>query len=397
MAEKLTLEVLNNAVQNAAALRCRRILQPAGGTGTKVFPPTYAGAVYAREKRRLPGRDDPVECVVIDSVQSQANRMEEALQEALDSGKIAIPVVEVDFSDATSQLIEPIGRLTSLQVPHRISDAILRDTTLDGVKFRESEWGRKLNTAGCANATPVYQICPTALIFGMWDSTGPKGGLGMKIERAVVSEIVAQGVEYAEKNRGVRRDPLEIRSGVPLQGGSTDWKLAAGAGGKNTFKPSEINHGSVPFDSDNAGVTFESAEQHTTLSLIALRRLRFPVAGNASRPTDQAAQTVLAALAIFAAASAAEKGLDLRSRCLLWPDGPMVWELLEKPGEAPRKFVITGEAAAALLNEAVSAAKAAGLAWLDKPLVLKPLSQLVDLVRQSQAATAASGAEQEKA
>jgi len=53
-----------------------------------VFPPTYAGAVYAIEKRRVPGRDEPVTCVLLDSVQSQANRMEEALQDAFDGGRI---------------------------------------------------------------------------------------------------------------------------------------------------------------------------------------------------------------------------------------------------------------------------------------------------------------------
>ena len=48
MAEKLTLNQLREAVaKNAAAFRCRRRLQPAGGAGDKVFPPTYAGATYS--------------------------------------------------------------------------------------------------------------------------------------------------------------------------------------------------------------------------------------------------------------------------------------------------------------------------------------------------------------
>src|SRR5688572_21572214 len=97
---KLDLTTLQQAVNgSAAAFRCRRKLQPAGGAGDTVFPPTFAGAVYAVEQRRVPGKPDSVTCVVLDTVQSQANRMEQALQEALDDGRIRIPVLKVDFSD----------------------------------------------------------------------------------------------------------------------------------------------------------------------------------------------------------------------------------------------------------------------------------------------------------
>lgn len=58
MPEELTLNVLRQAVAGtAAAFRCRRTLQPAGGPGDKVFPPTYAGAVYAVEERRIRRKD----------------------------------------------------------------------------------------------------------------------------------------------------------------------------------------------------------------------------------------------------------------------------------------------------------------------------------------------------
>ncbi|MDR7464963.1 MAG: type I-U CRISPR-associated RAMP protein Csb1/Cas7u, partial [Armatimonadota bacterium] len=174
---------------SAAAFRCRRRLQPAGGPGEKVFPPTFAGAVYAIEQRRVPGRDGPVACVLLDSVQSQANRMELALQEAVDTGRVKIPLVVVDFTEydptgdleadkRAGRLIDRVGKITSLQVPHRLADAILRYSELNGVPFRKSDKGRALNMVGPTNATPLFELCPTALLFGMWDSTGPKGGLG---------------------------------------------------------------------------------------------------------------------------------------------------------------------------------------------------------------------------
>jgi CRISPR-associated protein Csb1 len=363
-----------------------------------VFPPTFAGAVYAVEKRRIPGRAEPVPCVLLDSVQSQANRMELALQEAVDAGRLKLPLVVVDFSEfdptgdieadeAAGRLIEKVGRITSLQVPHRLADAIFRDSELDGVRFRRSERGKALNTVSLSNATPLFELCPTALIFGMWDSTGPKGGLGPKFERAMVSEIVGIGAQWEEdyRNRGVRRDPLEISKNVPVfrdEYGAL--QRVAETGEKKTIRPSEINHSSVPFESPNSGVTIEYAEQTTTLSLICLRRLRFPLDGRTDPEVDVAARTVLAALGLTAATLAFETGTDLRSRCLLWPDGPMVWELLDRPGEEPRRFSLTGDAAVDLLEEAVKAARERGLPWPEEPLVLKPSAELVKLVRLSQ-------------
>jgi CRISPR-associated protein Csb1 len=403
---ELTLEVLDGAVRDGAAFRCRRRLQPAGGPGDKVFPPTFAGAVYAVEERRIPGREEPVKCVLLDSVQSQANRMELALQEAVDAGKIRLPLVVVDFSEhdptgdleadkKAGRLIEKVGRITSLQVPHRLADAILRDSELDGVPFRKSERGKALNTVGLVNATPLFELCPTALVFGMWDSTGPKGGLGAKFERAMVSEIVGIGAEVGDLRRGVRRDPLEIRAAVKVRKAPDGSWVVAGpdAKGKDVVAPSEINHSSVPFPTQRDrkteenyfdGVTIEYAEQTTTLSLICLRRLRFPVNGRSSPDADLAARTVLAALGLTAATLAFEAGTDLRSRCLLWPDGPMVWDLLDRPGSEPLQFALSSEAALDVLRQAVARAKRSGLPWPEDPVVLKPSAELVKLVRLSQ-------------
>ncbi|HKJ95026.1 MAG TPA: type I-U CRISPR-associated RAMP protein Csb1/Cas7u [Gammaproteobacteria bacterium] len=409
MAEQLSFSEIEQAVAgDAAAFRCRRQLQPAGGEGDKVFPPTFAGAVYAIEQRRVPGREEPVTCVLLDSVQSQANRMELALQGAVDAGRITLPLVAVDFSEhdptgdveadlEAERLIEAVGAITSLQAPHRLADAILRDSELDGQPFRHSEIGRALNTVSLANATPLFELCPTALLFGMWDSTGPKGGLGPKFERAVVSEIVGIGAEYHDdyRARGVRRDPLEISRNVPVvRNDDKSLRKVADGKEKGAVRPSEINHSSVRFESANSGVTIGHAEQVTTLSLIGLRRLRFPVNGAVDEEADQAARAVLAALGLCAATLAFESGVGLRSRSLLWPDGPMVWELLERPGQPPRVFELTGEQAVALLKDAVAAARDAGLSWREEPVSLQPSAALLELVRRSQNLARQEGAQE---
>ena len=62
----------------------------------------------------------------------------------------------------------------------------------------------------------------------------------------------------------------------------------------------------------------------------------------------------------------------------------MCWELLEKPGNAPKEFSLTGDEAVALLADAIKAAAIAGLNWEENPIELVPQQKLVDLVRLSQ-------------
>lgn len=96
MNEKLTMDVLRRAVEgSAAAFRCVTEHQPAGGQGDKVFPPTYEGHKYAEESCWVDGQEVP--CVLLDSVQSQANRMELALLEMHRSRRVQLPLVVTRF------------------------------------------------------------------------------------------------------------------------------------------------------------------------------------------------------------------------------------------------------------------------------------------------------------
>jgi CRISPR-associated protein Csb1 len=404
--------------------------------------------VYATEKRRLPGYEQPVDCVLLDSVQSQANRMEEALQRAIDAGKLKLPLVEVDFTPffpgtdkpETLRLVEPVGKVTSLQAPHRIVDAILRDSIVEeeieeeGEKkkvsrpFRsqknESSFGQRLGKVNAQNATALFELCPTALLLGMWDSTGPKGGLGVKFERAIVSEVVGIDAQPGVKTSS-RIDPLAIQKGAgplykrvvtPDQCGP-EWtldeseaerdkdqkpiKFERGGDSKSSKPgdPSKANHSNYPPSIDIVGgFTVRSADQTVVLSFPALRRLRFPLTNDKqelvySNAVDEAARTVLASLGLCAAALAAEAGLDLRSRCLLWPTSPLTWELLSKPGHKDEGLTLEANDAILILKEAIDAAKQIGLPWREAPLCLIPSEQLVKLVLKSQRLALAQGGE----
>ena len=444
---KLDLQTLQTAVAGrAAAFRCVTDYQPAGGPGDKVFPPTYEGGKYATEERVDPETREARPCVLLDSVQSQANRMELALLEEHRAGRVQLPLLEARFDQDV--LLKNII-VTSLEAPHRIADAIFRDSLLDGVKFPDSDKGSILSTADIRNATGLFGICPTALVFGLWDSTGPRGGLGVKFQRAVVSEIVGYdavpGVKTASR---IEQLGIERRSGPIYRTESGDWTLDPDKAEKDSGKPvlfrlnrqgkkvtydpdsrrdipdqgrpSVINHGNVTPDYDYArdnnrqivydtvtdkhgkerrdprivgGFTISKATQTTVLSLSALRRLRFPLNGllDPDREVDLAARTTLAALGLAAGSLVRTDG-DLRSRCHLFAEREPVWELLDRPGQSPETFEITPDDAIELLGEAISEARAKGLPW-EGEISLTPSDELVELVRRSQelATTSAEG------
>ncbi len=406
----LSLDTLRSAVRDAAAIRAVSRLQPAGGPGDKLFPSSYAvgdrePTKYAVEQRRVDGQT--VECVLLDSVASQANRMEEALRRAWDRGQLTdLPVIAVDFS--ASEGLEDLDRITALDAPHRIADALLRDASLDGTPFRFSPPGEALTRARPDNAGPLFRWCPTALVFGVWDSTGPRGGMGSKFPRALVSEVVGinsvRGVKTAS-----RLDPagIEIKAATLLEAkdASQMWTLdeseavmegkAAKKYGRTkseSGKPSAANHGNVaPSIEDRAGgVTMDYAVQTTVLSLTALRRLGFPTDGD-NQPVsrerraqvEQAAHTALAALGLAAIALSRDEGYYFRSRCHLVPQGPLSFELIDRDGAISGPFTLSRTQAIDLLHQAADAARAAGIGWEQGEISLKPAPKLVALIQRS--------------
>lgn len=401
----LSLQDLRALTRSAAAIRALTRLQPAGGPGDKIFPPTFATndnaeTKYALEQRRIGG--ETVDCVLLDSVASQANRMEEALRDALEEGAVRFPVVQVDFTGHDD--LADLGRITSLDAPHRVADAILRDSTLDGQMFRTTRLGRSFTDARPDHATPMYQVCPHALIFGIWDSTGPKGGLGAKFQRVLVSEVVAVNVARGVKSSS-RIDPLSIAKSVPIYASSEseqEWVVDEGEAAKKKGKPvpygkdgkaSEANHGNIApsLDDKAGGITFDYAQQTTVLSLTGLRQLRFrtagdgtPLEGPARAEAQLAARTALAALALVAITHAWQAGFHLRSRCSLVPDSdaPRRFEVVHSDGSTT-PLTLTADQASELLAQAAQAAAEAGLPWELSPVTLTPSQKLVTLVRES--------------
>ena len=378
------LTTVLEAVAEDAAIRAQVELQPAGGPGSKVFPPTYSGQdnnwAYSTEKRRL--EDGNVrECVLLDSVQSQANRMENAILEATEAGKISLPVIQTDLSDAA----DDVGVVTVFDAPHRIADALFRESNHNGTPFRKTEYGQALVESSMDDASDLYRVCPTALLFGVWDSTGERGGSGTKFPRAITSEIVGVGIERG-LNPGGRVSPVDISG--------TDERLYKTESGQLThdedeavdpgdpLSPSDANLGNVtpsPYDKygnkEPGGVTMDYAELTAVISLSGLRRLSF---GNGAHDSERedVARATLAALGLLGIAEQFKFGYALRSRCNLVPQDDLTFELVRRNGDVVQ-LELSPTDCVDLFNQLQAEAAEYDLDWAFDRLSLEPTDGLV--------------------
>lgn len=387
---------LTQMVAQDAALRRRQRLQPVGGKGDKIFPPTYPGEGrnspprHVFERRRIDGKD--VWCVLVDSVQSQANRLEESLLGIIRENSICIPHVVVDFSGVG---LAGISKITSLEAPHRVYDAILRDSLLGAKPFMKSTIGERLAKASNSDASVLLEVSPTALLFGSWHSTGEGGGIGAKFARCLVSEIVATDVPVEElvdqrtgeieprtagRRTGSRIDPLGVLRKVEVFKGENGWDVTETGAGKRAKKvrPSEINHGNIAPSVQSLGVTCDYLEHIFVLSFAALRRLHF-----GSPEKDSAGRALLAALGLLAATEQDAAGYALRSRCDLVCEGTAPLALVHVDGMTA-DITLDRSGARILYAETFDAAKKAGFQFQKDPLRLTPQDKLVEIVRKSQ-------------
>ena len=404
MQQQMSLDDLRSLIDGAAvAIRGTATLEPAGGPGDKVFPPTHSvdknakqdGAKYAFERRRIDGRE--VECVLLDSVQSQANRMEEALEELWKQKQIALPVIKVDLKACAPD----VQTVTSLTAPHRVADALLRDSmTEEGTLFRLSELGRSFTDATPKDATSLFRVCPTGLVFGLWDSTGPRGGLGAKFARALVSELVGVGAVKGVKTAS-RLDPAGIVNRAAeiyvAKDSSERWTVDPELAQTDKDKPvklgdgrpTEVNHSNIPPDIDSlaGGVTIEYATQTVVVSLAGLRKLGFAEGHSEAR-------TVLAALGLLAILAAQARGHDLRSRCLLVPRPGHALKLEAIHPDGTTHVIQLDLAGAIDLYNAAVEKLPKSLAFAKKPgeplATLLPSAKLAHLITRSRELAAAS-------
>ena len=357
-------------------------LEPAAGPHASVAPAKFlegkgrtAKPVFAYERRFWDG--EAVTAVLIDSKQSQNNRLEAAVSAAIadqDPVLARTPRIELRFED---------GQVYSdIDLPHRAFDGQIRAGTINGEPATAAQEYRKLRNATVADARPLLERSPITLLLGGWDASR-KTHAG-RYRSLLIGEIIGiltdQGKDpeaNQSKRGGARIDPLGARIQLDqaereaiadVQKSELSDKAYTNSYGKGG-KSSSLGLGGIPPSLEQlGGVTCRAIIRSHVLSFAALRALRF------DSPTpegDVACRALLAALALNGLARS-DAELLLRANCDLVEAGPAVVTLDKRYGQKENFEPLSIEQAQELLSAAIdNAVQAANLTWDGSILVVE--------------------------
>lgn len=382
----LTLDLLTEACRpgGPSVIVSSTELGPAGGPHASVAPAKFvtpganSHATYAYEQRFVDG--DPAWVVIIDSKQSQLNRAEAALHQAMLDG--VDPLTRVPHVEVRYERNGVVERHTDFTLPHRVYDGHVRAGTVGGQPATDTVAYRAARDASPVNARALLEFSPITLAYGGWDATR-KSRQG-RWRSALVGEIVGVLADQAlalgsqPKRGGARVDPVAMQVQLPrgsmiaiadAQRGELSAKLyekikkAAKAADEKSAGPtsaSALGLGGIPPTLEQlAGVACTRMLRTHVLSLAALRQIRF----GGSPDGDAACRALLAALALNGLARSNAE-LYLRANCDLVEDGPTTMTIDRRGGAADALVPLDIAAGDQLLSAAIAAAEVeAGIAW----------------------------------
>lgn len=292
---------------DASALVLREYLVPVEGRDAPFFPPTFAGSKDSNSPYCIDTVKDGTQTCLVDSVGSQANRMEPIFTKEPYSK--LVPQVRIS---APSHLVN------LCEVGHRAADALIRHSTING------EITEALDELKSGDASSVGKIAPTSLVFGLWDSRNTQ----VKVPRIVSSVIRAYDVD--ELSRSAQYFPPIKYTDEDILSDSKDRK--------EKDARSEIGFNEAPAVNTHGGVIAHGPIQRdVVVNLAALRKIR-------ADSSQEVLQKYVLGLALVAASSIRE--WDLRQGCLLVRDpdkGSPEWEIVYPDGKREKVGIEHGE------------------------------------------------------
>lgn len=368
--ETLTIDHLNNAAAagGSSVLTSVTRLEPAAGAHASIAPARYVkggNSTYVYQDRYLNGASQLT--VLVDSKSSVANRMEDALNDAITNGHDVLakmPRIGVTYKSADWE-----RRFTCLTLPHRGYDAHIRFGTVAGKPTSQVPAYVAARNSDPSNALAMANLSFGTVAFGGWDSS--RKARQARFPSIMVGEIIGvlanqdSAEPRPEEHSGARVDPvamgLELSSAqiadlLKPQAHEYSPKLLK----KKTLKPSSLGLGGIPPQADGlAGIATREILRSHVLSFAMLRRMRFGM----SNLEGDAAMRVLIAAVLLNAMARSDGELFLRANCHLTEAGAPEVRLDMRHGKALQLAPITVEAADSLLEAAYSQAKKHGIDW----------------------------------
>lgn len=364
----------------STALSSVTALLPAAGPHATIAPAKFVTArssdhTYAYETRFVEG--EPQRAVLIDSSQSQVNRVEAALVAAITDGNSVlarIPRVRVTYTLADR--VETYGDLT---LPHRIFDAHVRAGTVDGVPTTDSPVYRAARDSTPLDASALLNLSPSSIVFGSWDASrrSRQGRWPSALTGEIIGVLADQRDESPKPLKGgARVDPFGMRAEVD---GATLLELAEAQRDElspGTFgaivqeakklksgermSASRLGFGGIPPTlAQLGGVACSRIIRSHVLSFATLRQVRF----GAGARGDASIRAVLAALALDGLVRANSE-LYLRAHCHLVEASVPTATVDRRNGHHEEMTLPSIDEADALLAAALDDARSeAGLDW----------------------------------
>lgn len=230
-----------------AALVIRQHLVPVEGRDGVLFPSTFAAGDNFRGGYNVDPPEGERNVCLVDSVGSQANRIEPLFKE--DKYKGLVPQITVQAGEKTVNILE---------AGHRAGDAILRCSAL------QEDFQNAFKALLSGDAEPMGKLAPTSLVFGVWDSRDTQA----KVPRVVSSTIRAFNVRKLTRS-AVYVPPLDY---AELEVFSDEDKAKAEGNNKSPLAQRGFVHN--PASGAHGGVIADGGiRRDATLALAALRLL----------------------------------------------------------------------------------------------------------------------------
>jgi CRISPR-associated protein Csb1 len=260
----LTAEFINLWADNPngpVALHLKQKLLPVEGEGAVIFPPTYAMG-EGKSPYNIDALSDGTKVCTIDSVGSQANRMEPIFKAAgrgEPENPLAklVPQIDIAYGDEK--------KISILEAGHRLGDAIIRTSTsgaFDLPRAAKDAFDAFLR----GDATPIAKLAPTSLVFGVWDSRDTQAKLPRIVQSVIRAWDVCELKRSAQYNPALDYAELGIFS-------EDDKQAAEKTPEKSPLAQRGFVH--VPAAGAHGGVVARgSIQRDVTVNFVALRRLR---------------------------------------------------------------------------------------------------------------------------